>query len=92
MMCNNQINSMRKMCELFSRVKDGTKPMVAIMRKYFRENAEEMIEHCKSVDDNAAQLTVQTGPSTSFNEVGADKAGDSDAAAQLISPLQRIQV
>ena len=80
---------MRKMCELFGRVKDGTKPMVAVMRNYFRDDAEEIIQHCKSVDDNPAQ---QTGPSPAFNEVRADKAGDTEATAQLISPLQHIQV
>ena len=74
---------MRKMCELFRRVEDGTKPMVAVMRNYFREQAEEMIQHF--VDDNAAQQTAKTGPSTSSIEVGADKAGDTEATAQIIS-------
>ena len=74
---------------MICRVKDGTKPMVAIMRKYFREQAEEIIQQCKSVDDNAAQQTAQIGPSTSFIEVGADKAGDTEAT---ISALQDIQV
>ena len=88
-MRNNQIDSMRKMCELFRRVKDGTKPMVAVMRKYLREHAENIIQHCKSVDDNAAQQTVQVGPSAAFIEVGADKTGDTEAT---ISALQDIQV
>ena len=92
MMCNNQIDSMRKMCELFRRVKDGTKPMVALMRKYFRDDAEEIIQHCKSVNDNASQQTAQIGPSAAFSEVGAVKAGGSEVPAQLISPLQHIQV
>ena len=83
---------MRKMCELFRRVKDGTKPMVALMRKYFRDDAEEIIQHCKSVNDNASQQTAQIGPSTSSSEVGADNAGDIDAPAQIISPHQHIQV
>ena len=90
MMRNNQIDSMRKMCELFRRVKDGTKPMVAVMRNYFREQAEEIIQQCKSVDDNAAQQ--KTGPSTSSSEVEADKAGDTEAPAQQINSLQHIQV
>ena len=92
MMCNNQIDSMRKMCELFGRVKDGTKPMVAIMRKYFREQTEKIIQQCASVDDKAAQQTAQIGPSAAFSEVGAVKAGGSEVPAQLISPLQHIQV
>ena len=94
MMRNNQIDSMRKMWELFGRVKDETKPMVAVMRKYFRENAEEMIQQCKSVDnnDNATQKTAQVEPTAEFSEVGADKAGEAEAATQIISPLQHIQL
>ena len=80
------------MCELFRRVKDETKPMVTVMRKHFREHAKEIIQHCKSVDDNATQQTAQTGPSAAFSEVGANKSGDTEAPTQLISPLQHIQV
>ena len=78
---------MRRMCELFRRVKDGTKTMVAAMRKYFKEHAEEIIQ--QSADDNAAQLTW---PSAATSEVGAKKADDDEASTRPISALQRIQV
>ena len=65
--------------------------MAAAMRKYFKEHAEEIIQHLKSVDDNAAQ---QTGPNAATSEVGAKKADDNEASTstQLTSALQRIQV
>ena len=91
MMINDQIDSMRKMHNLFRRVNGGTKQMVAVLSKYLRKRGEDLVNQCKPVENSGvADDNAQQAPQAEPAEENGSNSGV--GAGTQLNPLQYIQV